>query len=77
MNNSVKYFVSLGFILLFSFNIQGQPVSKEKTMAAMVIANKYFMEKWPDVGKTIITERERPSNIWNREGTEGQPAGGI
>jgi len=66
MNNSVKYFVSLGFILLLSFNIQGQPVSKEKTMAAMVIANKYFMEKWPDVGKTIITERERPSNIWTR-----------
>ncbi|MBP1666575.1 MAG: glycoside hydrolase family 88 protein [Bacteroidetes bacterium] len=24
------------------------------------------MEKWPDVGKTIITERERPSNIWTR-----------
>jgi hypothetical protein len=31
-----------------------------------VLANKYFMEKWPDVGKTIITERERPSNIWTR-----------
>ncbi len=35
-------------------------------MSAMVLANKYFMEKWPDVGKTIITERERPSNIWTR-----------
>lgn len=32
----------------------------------MVLANKYFMEKWSDVGKTIITERERPSNIWTR-----------
>lgn len=41
-------------------------IPKEKTMAAMVLANKYFMEKWPDVGKTIITERERPSNIWTR-----------
>jgi unsaturated rhamnogalacturonyl hydrolase len=43
-----------------------QVVSKESTMNAMVIANKYFMEKWPDVGKPIVTERERPSNIWTR-----------
>ncbi len=41
-------------------------VSGDKTMSAMVLANKYFMDKWPDVGKTIITERERPSNIWTR-----------
>ena len=32
----------------------------------MVLANKYFMEKWPDVGKVIITDRSRPSNIWTR-----------
>jgi len=35
-------------------------------MSAMVLANDYFMAKWPDVGKTIVTERERPSNIWTR-----------
>jgi len=46
--------------------ITEQPVSKEQTMSAMVLANRYFMDKWPDVGKTIITERERPSNIWTR-----------
>jgi len=46
--------------------VTSQVVPKEKTMGAMVLANKYFMEKWPDVGKTIITERERPSNIWTR-----------
>jgi len=43
-----------------------QPVPRERTMAAMVLANEYFMKKWPDAGKTIITERERPSNIWTR-----------
>ncbi|HOK26637.1 MAG TPA: glycoside hydrolase family 88 protein [Bacteroidales bacterium] len=43
-----------------------KPLPKEKTLQAMVLANKYFMEKWPDVGKTIITDRERPSNIWTR-----------
>jgi len=29
-------------------------------------ANAYFMQKWPDVGKTIITNKERASNIWTR-----------
>jgi rhamnogalacturonyl hydrolase YesR len=56
----------LGLIILSSNTLTAQPVSKEKTMQTMVLANKYFMEKWPDVGKTIITERERPSNIWTR-----------
>jgi len=47
-------------------HIPSQSVSKEQTMSSMILANKYFMEKWPEVGKTIITERERPSNIWTR-----------
>ncbi|HOB84223.1 MAG TPA: glycoside hydrolase family 88 protein [Bacteroidales bacterium] len=46
--------------------LRSQSVSKDQTMAAMVLANSYFIKKWPDVGKTIITERERPSNIWTR-----------
>ncbi|MCK3684174.1 glycoside hydrolase family 88 protein [Maribellus sp. YY47] len=32
----------------------------------MKLANAYFMQKWPDTGKSIITNRERPSNIWTR-----------
>lgn len=32
----------------------------------MRLANDYFMNKWPDVGKTIITNKERPSHIWTR-----------
>lgn len=43
-----------------------QRLSKEKSLDALVLANKYFMEKWPDVGKPSITDRERPSNIWTR-----------
>jgi unsaturated rhamnogalacturonyl hydrolase len=35
-------------------------------MKQMVLANDYFMKKWPDTGKTIITNKERPSNIWTR-----------
>lgn len=29
-------------------------------------ANDYFMHKWPDPVKTIITNKERPANIWTR-----------
>ena len=32
----------------------------------MQLTNRYFMNKWPDPGKSIITNRERPSNIWTR-----------
>jgi rhamnogalacturonyl hydrolase YesR len=39
---------------------------KEKVLETMTLCNAYFMEKWPDVGKTIITNRERASNIWTR-----------
>jgi unsaturated rhamnogalacturonyl hydrolase len=45
---------------------KSQSVSKEKTMELMLLTNRYFMEKWPDVGKDIITDRARPSNIWTR-----------
>jgi unsaturated rhamnogalacturonyl hydrolase len=53
--------------LLYSFSsLSSQTVSKEKTMESMVLANKYYMDKWPDVGKPSMTDRERPSNIWTR-----------
>jgi rhamnogalacturonyl hydrolase YesR len=58
---------SLSIISIISFiSLFSQTLPKDRTMSAMVLANKYFMEKWPDAGKTIITDRERPSNIWTR-----------
>ena len=35
-------------------------------LAKMRVANKNFMAEWPDPGKAIVTNRERPSNIWTR-----------
>jgi len=32
----------------------------------MRLTNRYFMAKWPDVGKRIVHERSRASNIWTR-----------
>ncbi|MFT3737805.1 MAG: glycoside hydrolase family 88 protein [Breznakibacter sp.] len=55
----------LAAILLVPSFAQELP-KREEVLKAMVTANDYFMKKWPDVGKTIITNRERPSNIWTR-----------
>ncbi len=32
----------------------------------MKLTNAYFMDKWPDVGKRIVTNKSRASNIWTR-----------
>ena len=40
--------------------------SKAKVLKVLQQTNAYFMNKWPDAGKSIITNKERPSNIWTR-----------
>ena len=40
--------------------------AKKDILAVMKLTNQYFMNKWPDPGKEIITNRARPSNIWTR-----------
>ncbi len=39
---------------------------RASVVSAMTLANKYFMDKWPDPGIPIVTDRSRPSNIWTR-----------
>ena len=69
MNKIRKFNISIclsGALFFFFSNLTAQTISSGKTMESMVLANKYFMEKWPDVGKPSFTDRERPSNIWTR-----------
>lgn len=40
--------------------------SKKKLLKTLRLTNQYFMDKWPDAGKPIFTNIERPSNIWTR-----------
>lgn len=62
-----KIFIYSFLGLIFSFNsISAQNISSRKTMESMVLANKYFMEKWPDTGKKIVIGGEQPSNSWTR-----------
>ena len=62
---------NLSFIafILFTFNnglYAQQLASKKEILKVMQSTNQYFMDKWPDAGKSIITNKERPSNIWTR-----------
>jgi unsaturated rhamnogalacturonyl hydrolase len=44
-----------------------QPLPEgDAILAKLRSVNAYFMQKWPDPGKSIVTNRERPSNIWTR-----------
>ena len=56
------------FVLLFvsTISISQSTVDRKQVLEEMMLANQYFMDKWPDTGKTIITNKERPSNIWTR-----------
>ena len=65
---SVFLFVFLlsGMLVFALMPLNAQESVSKSVMSKMVLANKYFMEKWPDTGKSIITNRERPSNIWTR-----------
>ncbi|MFI8378872.1 glycoside hydrolase family 88 protein [Leeuwenhoekiella sp. NPDC079379] len=59
--------IALLLFAVFSINCAAQKtIDRNDILAKMELANSYFMQKWPDVGKTIITNKERPSHIWTR-----------
>jgi unsaturated rhamnogalacturonyl hydrolase len=63
MNKSI----AVTLLILFSFSISAQKLPpKKKILATLRLTNQYFMNKWPDAGKAIVTNMERPSNIWTR-----------
>jgi len=63
----MKSISSLLLIVCIATNVVAQKLpSKKKILTPLRLANEYFMNKWPDAGKPIVTNRERPSNIWTR-----------
>jgi unsaturated rhamnogalacturonyl hydrolase len=59
-------FAGIAFLAV-GISTQAQtPPSKKEVLDAMRLTNNYFMQKWPDPGKEITTNKTRPSNIWTR-----------
>lgn len=62
-----RYVVAFVFpVLLAGCTASKKIPQKNEVLLTMQKANSYFMNKWPDAGKTIFTNIERPSNIWTR-----------
>ncbi|WP_316798133.1 glycoside hydrolase family 88 protein [Pedobacter frigidisoli] len=57
---------SVCFLLITTQLFAQKLPNKKEVLKALKLTNAYFMNKWPDAGKSIITNRERPSNIWTR-----------
>lgn len=53
-------------LLTANLSLAQQLPSKSEIMQQMVLTNRYFMNKWPDPGQNVITNKERPSNLWTR-----------
>ncbi|WP_231390078.1 glycoside hydrolase family 88/105 protein [Sphingobacterium pedocola] len=63
MKNIIVLLASTFFVL----GLQAQTdLSKNEVIKRLRQANNYFMNKWPDPGKTIVTNKERRANIWTR-----------
>ncbi|TJZ61123.1 glycoside hydrolase family 88 protein [Sphingobacterium olei] len=63
----MKKFIVLLWSVVFVLGLQAQTdLSKNEVIKRLRQANSYFMNKWPDPGKTIVTNKERRANIWTR-----------
>ncbi|TGD80747.1 glycoside hydrolase family 88/105 protein [Hymenobacter wooponensis] len=63
----LKPILTAGLLALLTLPTHAQQLPKKKAiLKTMTRANDYFMKKWPDTGKEIVTNKARPSNIWTR-----------
>lgn len=63
----MKRIIYVLLLLSFTAASTAQKIpAKKKILKTLRLTNQYFMNKWPDAGKTIFTNIERPSNIWTR-----------
>ncbi|MCW3107533.1 MAG: glycoside hydrolase family 88 protein [Segetibacter sp.] len=64
IERSIVWLVFISVILLGC--TAQRSLTKSEVLGPLRLTNQYFMNKWPDAGKPIVTNRERPSNIWTR-----------
>lgn len=62
---TLPLFLVVSWLAAVSSPAQSLP-APAATLAQLRLANGWFMQAWPDPGKAIVTNRERPSNIWTR-----------
>src|SRR3569832_2380193 len=67
MKTSKILFCSVLVIINFSGATHAQKLPDNiATLNAMASVNTYIKNKWPDVGKRIVNDQSRASNIWTQ-----------
>jgi unsaturated rhamnogalacturonyl hydrolase len=66
INNKSCILISAFLTMLVPGLIAQELPAKDAVLKQMALANKYFMDKWPDPGANIVTDKVRPSNLWTR-----------
>ena len=61
-----RFILAIIASLVWGSSFSQQLPDRKEVLNTLIKANDYFMTKWSDVGKPIVTNRERPSNIWTR-----------
>lgn len=62
----LKFLLSIIMVACIATSYAQSVPARKEVLAVMALTNRYFMNKWPDPGKEIVTNRTRPSNIWTR-----------
>lgn len=62
-----RFLIVISCILVLSISVCAQQLpDKQEVLDKMVLTNDHLMKKWPDPGVNVITNKERPSNLWTR-----------
>jgi rhamnogalacturonyl hydrolase YesR len=64
-NTKILFSILVTFVVLWGCSAT-RKISRNDVLSSMQLTNRYFMNRWPDAGKSIVTNKERPSNIWTR-----------
>ena len=68
--NKIKFIAIAVFVASFcACSVAQKLPAKKDVLKTVTVANKYFMDKWPDAGKEIFVpskNRTWPSHIWTR-----------
>lgn len=65
-NKSIVLISSFFLLLFVTVNVVAQKADKLKTMGVMVLANRYLMDKCPDIGKAVVPDTLQSSKIFAR-----------
>ena len=66
MKNLKFLFLLIAIVLVAGISKAQNLPSQKEIMDKMILANAYFMNKWPDPGAVIVNDKTRPSHIWTR-----------